>query len=102
MNKNNYEWVTIENARFYTDGTTCTDIEVINNAKTVSFIYPKFRIDRKTCQKIFSSVENLMIGRNVLSIVIPNKMFPNVKNVESKSSNFMTGKYLIKKADIDY
>lgn len=97
MNKNNYEWVTIVNTRFYTDGTTCTDIEVMNNAKTVSFIYPKFMIDRKTCQKIFSSVENLMIGRNVLSIVIPNKMFPNVKNVESKSSNFMTGKYLIKK-----
>lgn len=98
MNKNNYEWVTIGNARFYTDGTTCTDIEVMNNAKTVSFIYPKFRIDRKTCQKVFSSVENLIIGRNVISIIIPNKMFPNVKKVESKSSNFMTGKYLIEKA----
>lgn len=97
MNKNNYEWVTIGNAKFYTNGTICTDIEVMNEAKTISFIFPKFRIDRKTCQKIFSSVENLMIGRNVLSIVIPNKMFPNVKNVESKSSNFMTGKYLIEK-----
>ena len=98
MNKNNYEWVTIGNARFYTDGTACTDIEVMNNAKTVSFIYPKFRIDRKTCQKIFSSVENLMIGRNVLSIVIPNKMFPNVKEVRSKSSSFINGKYLIERA----
>lgn len=97
MSKNNYEWVTIGNAKFYTDGTICTDIDVMNESKTISFIYPKFRIDRKTCQKIFSSVENLMIGRNVLSIVIPNKMFPNVKNVESKSSNFMTGKYLIEK-----
>ena len=100
MNKNNYEWVTIGNARFYTDGTTCTDIEVTNNAKTVSFIYPKFRIDRKTCQKVFSSVENLMIGRNVLSIVIPNKMFPNVKEVRSKSSSFINGKYLIERAGI--
>ena len=98
MNKNNYEWVTIGNARFYTDGTTCTDIEVMNNAKTVSFIYPKFRIDRKTCQKVFSSVENLMIGRNVLLIIIPNKMFPNVKEVRSKSSNFINGKYLIERA----
>lgn len=97
MNKNNYEWATIGNARFYTDGTTCTDIEVMNNAKTVSFIYPKFRIDREKCQKVFSSVENLMVGKNVLSIIIPNKMFPNVKKVESKSSNFMTGKYLIEK-----
>ena len=98
MNKNNYEWVTIRNARFYTDGTTCTDIEVMNNAKTVSFIYPKFRIDREKCQKVFSSVENLMIGRNVLSIVIPNKMFPNVKEVRSKSSSFINGKYLIERA----
>lgn len=98
MNKNNYKWVTIRNARFYTDGTTCTDIEVMNNAKTVSFIYQKFRIDRETCKKVFSSVENLIIEKSVLSIILPNKMFPNVKNVESKSSNFMTGKYLIEKA----
>ena len=98
MNKNNYEWVTIGGAKFYTDGTTCTDIEVMDEAKTISFIFPKFRIDREKCGKVFSSVENLMIGRNVLSIIIPNKMFPNVKKVESKSSNFMTGKYLIEKA----
>lgn len=98
MNKNNYEWVTIGCAKFYTNGTICTDIEVMNEAKTISFIFPKFRIDREKCKKVFSSVENLIIERNVLSIIIPNKMLPNVKNVESKSSNFMTGKYLIEKA----
>ena len=98
MNKNNYVWVTIGKTKFYTDGTTCIDIEVMNNAKAVSFIFPEFRIDRKTCQKVFSSVENLMIGRNVLSIVIPNKMFPNVKEVRSKSSSFINGKYLIERA----
>lgn len=97
MNKNNYEWVTIGGAKFYTNGTICTDIEVMNEAKTISFIFPKFRIDREKCKKVFSSVENLIIERNVLSIIIPNKMLPNVKNVESKSSNFMTGKYLIEK-----
>lgn len=97
MNKNNYEWVTIGDSKFYTNGTICTDIEVMNEAKTISFIFPKFRIDREKCQKVFSSVENLMVGKNVLSIIIPNKMFPNVKKVESKSSNFMTGKYLIEK-----
>ena len=97
MNKNNYEWVTIGDSKFYTNGTICTDIEVMNEAKTISFIFPKFRIDREKCKKVFSSVENLMVGKNVLSIIIPNKMFPNVKKVESKSSNFMTGKYLIEK-----
>lgn len=98
MNKNNYEWVTIGNARFYTDGTTCTDIEVMNESKTISFIYPKFKVDRKKCQKVFSSVENLIIGRDVFSIIIPNKLFPNVKKVESKSSSYTTGKYLVEKA----
>lgn len=98
MNKNNYEWVTIGDAKFYTNGTICTDIEVMNEAKTISFIFPKFRIDREKCKKVFSSVENLIIERNVLSIIIPNKMLPNVKKVESKSSNFMTGKYLVEKA----
>ena len=98
MNKNNYVWVTIGKTKFYTDGTTCTDIDVMNNAKDVSFIFPEFRIDRETCQKVFSSVKNLMIGRNVLSIVIPNKMFPNVKEVRSKSSSFINGKYLIERA----
>lgn len=98
MSKNNYEWVTIGGAKFYTDGTICTDIEVMDEAKTISFIFPIFRIDREKCHKVFLSVENLMIGRNVLSIIIPNKMFPNVKKVESKSSNFITGKYLIEKA----
>lgn len=48
--------------------------------------------------KVFSNIETLLIGRNVISIVIPNKMFPNVKRVQSKSSNFLDGKYLIERA----
>lgn len=70
----------------------------MDNAKTVSFIYPKIRINREKCQKVFSSVENLIIGRDVFSIIIPNKLFPNVKKVESKSSSYTTGKYLVEKA----
>ena len=38
MNNNNYKWETVGKSKFYTDGTTCTDIEVMDNAKTVSFI----------------------------------------------------------------
>lgn len=45
MNKDNYEWAKVGKAKFYTDGITCTDIEVMDNAKTISLIYPKFRID---------------------------------------------------------
>lgn len=95
---NNYKWEAVGKCKFYTDGTTCTDIEVMDEAKEVSFIYPKFRIDREKCKKVFSSVETLLIGRNVISIEIPNKLFPNVKQVKSKSSSFLDGMYLIERA----
>ena len=95
---NNYKWETVGKCKFYTDGTTCTDIEVMDDAKEISFIYPKIIISRERCQKMFSNIETLLIGRNVISIVIPNKMFPNVKRVQSKSSNFLDGKYLIERA----
>ena len=32
MNNNNYKWETVGKSKFYTDGTTCTDIEVMDNA----------------------------------------------------------------------
>lgn len=95
---NNYKWETVGKCQFYTDGTTCIDIEVMDDAKEVSFIYPKFMIDRETCKKVFSSVETLLIGRNVILIEIPNKLFPNVKQVKSKSSSFIDGMYLIERA----
>ena len=38
---NNYKWETVGKCKFYTDGTTCTDIEVMDDAKEISFIYPK-------------------------------------------------------------
>ena len=98
MNNNDYKWETVGRCKFYTDGTTCTDIEVMDDAKEISFIYPKIMINRERCQKVFSSIETLLIGRNVISIVIPNKMFPNVKRVQSKSNSFLDGKYLIERA----
>ena len=98
MNNNDYKWETVGRCKFYTDGTTCTDIEVMDDAKEISFIYPKIMINREKCQKVFSSVETLLIGRNVISIVIPNKMFPNIKQVKSKSSSFIDSKYLIERA----
>ena len=94
---NDYKWETVGRCKFYTDGTTCTDIEVMDDTDCISFIYPEFKIDREKCKKVFPSIKNLMIGRNVISIMIPNRMFPNVKQVESKSNNFVNGKYLIEK-----
>ena len=48
---NDYKWETVGRCKFYTDGTTCTDIEVMDDAKEISFIYPSIRIDRKKMPK---------------------------------------------------
>lgn len=53
---NNYKWETVGKCKFYTDGTTCTDIEVMDNAKEISFIYPKFRIDKISRRMLVTSV----------------------------------------------
>lgn len=88
-----YKWEDVEGAKFYTNGTTCTNIDVPAGIKTVSFIYPKIEIGRHS-DKVFPCVEELKIGRNIIDISIPNRMFPNVKNVMSKSSCFLDSKYL--------
>lgn len=44
---NDYKWETVGRCKFYTDGTTCTDIEVMDDAKEISFIYPKIIISRE-------------------------------------------------------
>ena len=82
---------------YYTDGDVCTDIDVAPDIKSVTLMHPIVSIARNTCKKEYPNVEELIIRDNVTSILIPNKMFPNVKKVSSKSKYFSSGKYLIKK-----
>lgn len=95
-NMKQYKWEDVEGARFYTNGTTCTDIDIPAGVKTVSLIYPKIEIGRHP-DKVFTDVEELRVGRNVIGISIPNRMFPNVKTVVSKSSCFLDSKYLVER-----
>lgn len=48
----------------------------------------------------FPEVTELKIGEHVEEIVIPNRMFPNVRKVISNSSSFLSGEYLIQKAGL--
>ena len=82
---------------YYTDGDVCTDIDVAPDIKSVTLMHPIVSIARNTCKKEYPNVEELIIRDNVTSILIPNKMFPNVKKVSSKSKYFSSGKYLIKR-----
>lgn len=69
---------------YYTDGDVCTDIDVAPDIKSVTLMHPIISIARNTCKKEYPNVEELIIRDNVTSILIPNKMFPNVKKVSSK------------------
>ena len=83
---------------YYTDNDdVCNDIDVTPDVKSVILMHPIVNIDRNTCKKEYPNVEELIIRDNVTSISIPNRMFPNIKKVSSKSRYFSSGKYLIKR-----
>lgn len=83
---------------YYTDNdNVCTDIDATPDVKSVILMHPIVNIDRNTCKKEYPNVEELIIRDNVTSISIPNRMFPNIKKVSSKSRYFSSGKYLIKR-----
>ena len=65
---------------YYTyNDDVCNDIDVTPDVKSVILMHPIVNIDRNTCKKEYPNVEELIIRDNVTSILIPNKMFPNVK-----------------------
>lgn len=49
-------------------------------------------------KKRFPQIERIYIADSVMSIRIPNKMFPNVKEIISDSKSFQSGNLLIRKA----
>lgn len=53
----------------------------------------------KVAEKSFPSVKTLVIGEEVDCISIPNKMFPNVRNIISYNRHFLNSDMLIR---VDY
>ena len=82
---------------YYIDDEVCSDIDVTPDTKSVTLMHPIVNISRNTCKKKYPNVEELIIKDNVTSISIPNRMFPNVKKVSSKSKKFSSGEYLIER-----
>ena len=82
---------------YYIDDEVCSDIDVTPDTKSVTLMHPIVNISRNTCKKEYPNVEELIIKDNVTSISIPNRMFPNVKKVSSKSKKFSSGEYLIER-----
>lgn len=64
-----------------------TDVE------TVIFDYDRYELGNS--KRCFPSVKKLIINENVEWIKVPNSMFPNVRTIISKSTQFRSGNVLI-------
>lgn len=86
-----YEWKKEGSMHFLVspDKVRCTDIEVDSNSDTAIFKHKMIMIS--DTKKSFPNVTKLIIEQNVCSIDIPNSLFPNVNEIESDSSYFLSG-----------
>lgn len=98
-NLESYHWETVNDVDFFTNGVVCTDINIKDTVKQLCFQHMVIDIDRDN-KKVFPSVEEICISPEVVNICIPNRMFPNVKNVKSNSKVFKSGKYLVVKSTL--
>lgn len=73
-------------------GRNVIDIDVADDVKKVE-IWRDFTMP--DTNKSFPNVEKLTIQPGVSDIRIPNSLFPNVEYVNSKSTAFLSGKYLV-------
>ena len=63
------------------------------DAETVIFDYDRYEFGNS--KRYFPSVKKLIINENVEWIKVPNSMFPNVRTIVSKSTQFRSGNVLI-------
>ena len=95
-----------EGVTFYTDGFIgyVYDIDIdwdvtelyLSGDKAQHYSIMKVSVSGN--EKRFPQIERIYIADSVMSIQIPNKMFPNVKEIISDSKSFQSGNLLIRKA----
>lgn len=103
MDKDNGQWVTLQpGVQFYMQvqekEDVFTDIQVTEEVSTIFFGTSTQRQQSyclKHVDKRFPNVTTLAICGNVQDLDISNAMFPNVKEVKSTNSAFVTGSMLI-------
>lgn len=86
------------------DGTNkYIDIDVEDNVKSVSFIgIPSINgleiasVELFDIKKVFPSVKSILIGKDIENINISNKMFPNVRYINSSNDKYKSGNMLVK------
>lgn len=86
------------------DGTNkYIDIDVEDDVKSVSFIgIPSINgleiasVELFDIKKVFPSVKSILIGKDIEDINISNKMFPNVRHINSSNDKYKNGNMLVK------
>ena len=95
-----------EGVTFYTDGFFgyVYDIDIDQDVTELYLSgdkaqhYSIMKVSVSGNEKRFPQIERIYIADSVMSIQIPNKMFPNVKEIISDSESFQSGNLLIRKA----
>lgn len=87
---------------YYFKEGTCYNIDIEPWVTSVTFIeqpsslYNKTWYELREILKQYPNVTTIVINQDIANINISNFMFPNVRNVISKSYRFKSGKYLIR------
>ena len=83
---------------YYIENETCVDLEIpasIQQLALCDFDGKVRKISLKNVQKSFPGITSLLIEEFIEKIDISNYMFPNVRNVYSRSSDFLSRHTLI-------
>lgn len=102
MKKNLECKVTVKNGvRYYVDVSSNTCIDIIcddENAEEVYFDegFDKVEIKLKSAGQL-DNIKRIYIGESIKLINIPNKVFPNVREVKSDNERYVSGTMLVEK-----
>ena len=83
---------------YYIENDTCVDLEVPASIQELAFYDFGGKIKKislRNVQKSFPDITSLFIEYDINKIDISNYMFPNVRNVKSQSSEFLSRRTLI-------
>lgn len=97
--RNNSERVKRNGVTYYIEddcGKTCYDMDADDGVEVIEFGGDfKFVAIDKNNAKVFPDVKCIRIGEDVKSISIPNRCFPNVREVQSESPVYKSGSMLV-------
>ena len=102
MKKNLECKVTVKNGvRYYVDVSSNTCVDIIcddENAEEVCFDegFDKVEIKLKSAGQL-DNIKRIYIGESIKLINIPNKVFPNVREVKSDNERYISGTMLVEK-----